>query len=95
MSLKDLPMPNKIEIEIIKILEKGKCPIGHEVGDKFKWPEDNGKLCPHAYHVLYPTVDVLRFGGAYPWEDDPDKAHICCPDSNNPVVFEIRRIKKQ
>jgi uncharacterized repeat protein (TIGR04076 family) len=52
-----------------------------------------GKLCPHAVHVLYPTVDVLRFGGTYPWEDDPDKATVCCPDSNNPVVFEVRRIR--
>jgi len=92
MSKSELPMPNKIEITITKILEKGVCPLGHKVGDKFSWPGDTGKLCPHAFYVLYPAVDVLRFGGTYPWEDDPDTAHICCPDPNNPVVFEIKRL---
>jgi uncharacterized repeat protein (TIGR04076 family) len=94
MSEKDYPMPHKVEITITKILEKGKCHYGHEVGDTFKWPEDTGKLCPHAFYVLYPAVDVLRFGGAFPWEkEDPDQTSLCCPDPNNPVVFKIRRVK--
>jgi uncharacterized repeat protein (TIGR04076 family) len=86
-------MPNKIEITIKKILEKGECPLGHEVGEKFWWPDDMGKMCPHAVYTVYPAVDVLRFGGTFPWESDPDSATLCCPDANNPVVFEIRRIK--
>jgi uncharacterized repeat protein (TIGR04076 family) len=95
MTKNPLPMPNKIEITIKDILEKGECPLGHEVGEKFNWPDDMGKICPHAVFVLYPAVDVLRFGGAFPWEDDPDKTSICCPDPNNPVVFEIRRIDNE
>jgi uncharacterized repeat protein (TIGR04076 family) len=92
ISEKDLPMPNKIRLEIIEIQGKGICHYGHKVGDKFKWPDDTGKLCPHAFYVLYPGVDVLRFGGVFPWEDDPDKTSLCCPDPNNPVVFDIRRV---
>jgi len=93
MSKKNYPMPNAIEIEIVEIQGRGTCYYGHKVGDKFKWPEDMGKLCPHAVYTVYPGVDVLRFGGTYPWEDDPDTAHLCCPDPNNPVVFELRRSK--
>jgi uncharacterized repeat protein (TIGR04076 family) len=88
-------MPNKIEITIKKILEKGECPLGHEVGEKFSWPDDMGKMCPHAVYTVYPAVDVLRFGGTFPWEDDPNVATLCCADANNPVVFEIRRIKAE
>jgi len=36
---------------------------------------------------------ALRFGGQVPWEDEPGQARACCLDHNNPVVFEIRRIK--
>lgn len=95
MTRKPLPMPNKIEITIKEILGNGTCPLGHEVGETFNWPDDTGKMCPHAVYVVYPAVDVLRFGGVFPWEDDPDMTRICCPDPNNPVVFEIRRIKNE
>jgi uncharacterized repeat protein (TIGR04076 family) len=41
-------------------------------------------------HVLFPAVRVYQFGGSHPWEKEPGKARLCCPDPDNPVVFEVR-----
>lgn len=37
---------------------------------------------------------VMAFGGAFPWSSDPDVTEIACSDKDNPVVFEVRRLKK-
>jgi len=34
------------------------------------------------------------YGGAFPWESDPDVARAACPDADNPVVFELRRLRE-
>ena len=74
------------------ISQKGTCVAGHKVGDEFvlgqKTPCD---MCSWAFYVLFPFTQVLEFGGAFPWEQDPNKAVAACPDSDNPVVFEVRR----
>ncbi len=36
----------------------GKCPQSHKVGEVFNYPEDLGKLCPTATHVLYPSTTL-------------------------------------
>jgi uncharacterized repeat protein (TIGR04076 family) len=37
----------------------------------------------------------MRYGAEFPWlEKDKDVATHACPDATNPVVFEIRRLKK-
>ena len=75
------------------ISQKGTCEAGHRVGDEFvigqKTPPD---LCSWAFHTLFPFAEVLQFGGAFPWEEDPDKATVACPDAANPVIFELRRV---
>ncbi|MFQ5980452.1 MAG: TIGR04076 family protein [Candidatus Heimdallarchaeota archaeon] len=81
----------KVSIEITNILESGKCPHGHKIGEKFEWPDDRGKICGSACHAIYPYVTGLRAGGAFPWEKDPESCTICCPDYNNPVVFKMTR----
>jgi uncharacterized repeat protein (TIGR04076 family) len=48
-----------------------------------------------AFAVLYPNIRTLSFGGTFPWEKDKGATTACCPDAANPVVFEIKRIKKQ
>jgi len=85
-------MPNyEITIEITKILEKGTCPTGHQVGDTFKYPEDRGRICPSAFHSIYPTIRVMQSGGSFSWFDEPNITSVCCPDYLNPVVFKISR----
>jgi len=75
------------------ISQKGACTAGHRVGDEFvigqKTPHN---LCSWAFYTLFPFAEVLQFGGSLPWEHDPNKATVVCPDPANPVVFELRRV---
>jgi uncharacterized repeat protein (TIGR04076 family) len=74
------------------ISQKGTCEAQHKVGDEFVMGEKTPpKLCSWAFFCLFPCAAVLRFGGSFPWEKDKDKAIVACPDSANPVVFELRR----
>ncbi len=74
------------------ISQKGTCEAGHAVGDEFiigqKTPPG---ICSWAFYTLFPFAEILQFGGSFPWEKDPNKATIACPDPANPVVFELRR----
>ena len=75
------------------ISQEGTCSAGHSVGDEFVISEITpGGMCSYAFHALFPFTTVLQVGGAFPWESDPDKAVVACPDSGNPVVFELKRV---
>lgn len=74
--------------------QKGSCEAGHRVGDEFiidpvKTPAG---ICPWALYTLFPFAEALQFGASFPWESGPDKARVACPDPDNPVVFELRRV---
>jgi len=77
------------------ISQKGTCAAEHKVGDEWvigsKTPAG---ICLSAFDVIYPCIRVLMFGGAFPWETDADVATVACPDAENPVVFELRRLRK-
>lgn len=76
------------------ISQKGTCSAGHRVGDEFVIGERTpAGMCTWAFYTLFPFAEALAFGGSFPWEDDPGKAVACCPDSENPVVFELRRVR--
>ncbi len=78
------------------ISQKGICEAGHKINDEFVIGQQTPpNLCSWAFHSLFPFAEVLQFGGSFPWEDDPDKATIACPDPMNPVIFELRRVKPQ
>ena len=81
----------EVTIEITDILEEGICPAGHKVGETFKYPEDVGKLCPAAFHSIYPAIRVMESGGSYHYFDEPNAHSACCPDYKRPVVFKISR----
>ena len=83
----------KIKLEITDILGDGKCPRGHEIGDSFSYPEGVGKLCPSAFHSIYPDIRVMQSGGSFPWFKDENNHARCCPDPKRPVVINISRIK--
>ena len=88
-------MAERYEVLVRVVSQKGTCALGHKVGDEWvieeKTPEG---ICSAAYNTLYPDIRVLMFGGALPWETDPDVATLACPDADNPVVFELRRLRK-
>lgn len=74
------------------ISQKGTCTAGHKVGDEFVIGQQTPpNICSWAFYSLFPPAEVLQFGGSFPWENDRNKATIACPDSENPVVFELRR----
>ena len=77
------------------VSQKGTCGAEHKVGDEWavesKTPEG---ICLSAFNALFPSLRVLRFGGTFPWGTDPDVTTVACPDAANPVVFELRRIRK-
>jgi len=74
------------------ISQQGTCEAQHKVGDEFLMGEKTPpNLCSWAFYSLFPFAQVLQFGGSFPWEKDPNKSSVACPDPDNPVVFELRR----
>jgi uncharacterized repeat protein (TIGR04076 family) len=75
--------------EIVSI--KGTCGAGHSAGDQFKiscW--DTGGLCGFFYHDIFPNLNVMQFGGKYPW-GSADEMVLECPDRENLVKIRIKR----
>jgi uncharacterized repeat protein (TIGR04076 family) len=51
-------------------------------------------ICMSALYSFMPKVFALHYGADFPWlKDNKDVSTHACPDANNPVVFEIRRIR--
>jgi uncharacterized repeat protein (TIGR04076 family) len=89
-------MADNYKIKIKVISQNGSCAAGHKVGDE--WVIPAGKtpegICLPVFALLYPSIRTLTYGGEFPWETDKDATTACCSDAVNPVVFEIKRIKK-
>jgi len=84
----------KVKIEVIDILNNGKCTMGQEIGDVYNYPEDRGKMCPSSFYVLYPWIMVMFYGGNITEEDDgSDFMTTGCPDYTHQVVYKISRTK--
>jgi len=74
------------------------------LGEKFKYPDDIGKLCPWLMDSVNTMVRVLQFGGSLPWgykgseyekimdEDGITTEFVRCPDPTSAgVVAKITR----
>jgi len=78
------------------ISQQGTCEVGHKVGDEFNISGTVPPgICPWAFYTLFPFAKTLQFGGSFPWESGPDRARVACPDPDNPVIFEIRRVESE
>ena len=88
-------MAERYDVVARVISQKGTCAAEHKVGDEWvigsKTPDG---MCTSAFNVVYPSAWVLMFGGSFPWETDADVATVACPDAENPVVFQLRRLRK-
>jgi uncharacterized repeat protein (TIGR04076 family) len=88
-------MADRYNVKVKVISQKGRCSTGHEVGDEWlttgKTPEG---ICLNAFGTLLPNIRTLMFGGSFPWETEEGVGHFSCPDAENPVVFEVRRVRK-
>jgi uncharacterized repeat protein (TIGR04076 family) len=78
------------------ISQKGNCDAQHKVGDEFLLRVEStpAGLCSWAFNAMMPAVSALQFWGKIPGEDTT-KFQAVCPDANNPVVFELRRIPRK
>ncbi len=88
-------MAERYEVAVKVISQKGTCAAENKVGDE--WVISNRTpqgMCLSAFTSMYPTVRVLMFGGTFPWATDPDVVTVACPDAENPVVYELRRLRK-
>lgn len=94
----------KYQIEI-EIFEGENCDH-HQLGQKFKYPEETGNICPWLLDSINSMIRVLQFGGTLPWkyknskyekEINPDSItteFVRCPDPTNAgVVVKITREK--
>ena len=89
-------MSEMYDVEITVVSQKGTCASGHKVGDKWTVKDATpGGVCLSAYPCMETAIHVLKYGGGFPWSDDPDVLQAACPDPQNPVVFELRRIRKK
>jgi uncharacterized repeat protein (TIGR04076 family) len=88
-------MPEIPKVVAKVISQKGKCDVGHRVGDQWvlgtKTPEG---ICGSAYVIMYSRGFLLMCGAPMPWGADPYVTTVACPDANNPVVFELRRVRE-
>jgi uncharacterized repeat protein (TIGR04076 family) len=86
-------MAKSYQVRVKVISQKGHCEMGHKVGDEWLVGEKTPQgMCIFAFASLLPFMTPLMFGGAFPWEKDPDRTTAVCPDPDNPVVFEISRL---
>jgi uncharacterized repeat protein (TIGR04076 family) len=85
---------HRVRIEIVEIMGGGSCPAGLSVGDV--WEISDGMtpsgMCSSAWNSIMPFVTTLRFGGRFPWREEP-WVRLCCPDADNPVVFRVERVE--
>ena len=85
----------KMTVKVIS--QEGTCMYKHHEGQELELVNGMAMpagMCPMAYYAMFPFINVLFFGGSYPFGDDKDAARMLCPDHLNPIVFEVRRTTK-
>jgi uncharacterized repeat protein (TIGR04076 family) len=83
-----------MKVKAIVLSQEGTCAAGHKVGDEFEIGDYvPAGMCAWAFYALFPFSTVLQYGGSFPWQTDADSTTVACPDPDNPVVFELRRVK--
>jgi uncharacterized repeat protein (TIGR04076 family) len=98
------PRPRRREYDFEVEIVEGKCEP-HQAGQRFKYPDEKGKICPWLMDSMNSAIRVLEYGGTMPWlyEGTPyqkviDKGgltteFIRCPDPSRVVVAKISRRK--
>lgn len=87
---KDPGFGNKIKVVVVGL--KGECNAGHKVGDSFNVScYDSSGMCGFLYNTIFPVLNVMQFGGAYPWGGD--ELQYNCPDGYNMLTVKLTREK--
>lgn len=91
---------HKVRVTVKEI--RGKCEAGFKAGDEILFIGDNvikGQSeikCIYGINAIWPLIHTLAYGGkipkASPFYNEKEDAFVgCCPDSDNPVIFKIKR----
>ena len=82
---------------LIKLIGNNEpCHSGHQVGEEWLWKDKTPEnMCFAAYNSIYPFALVLKYGGKFPWQDDPNVVVASCPDPGVVNRFEITRIPEK
>jgi uncharacterized repeat protein (TIGR04076 family) len=85
---------------------RGDGKRSYQVGERFSYPDDAGKLCPWLLGSLHSMIDVLRLGGTLPWryKDTPYEKVIdsdgittefvrCVDPTDSGIVVKVIRTK--
>ncbi len=82
-------------VQVKVISQQGICASGHKVGDEWALGRHTPDgICDAAFNALIPFKFALALGGTIPRATDPDVFTVSCPDAKNPVVFELKRLRK-
>ena len=93
MAVKYPKLGNKVVAKIVD--SKGPCTIGMEKGDEFELSIHKcGDFCGYFYHNIFNWICLLQMGGNSPFGDDPDTIVWECPNSQNRVKIELKRVKE-
>ena len=99
-----IPMAQNIYRIELEIVEAAGC-VAHQVGERFVYPQDSGKLCGWLMDSARGMLTVLRYGGRLPWTYtgtpyekviDPEGVtteFISCPDPTARVVLKVMRTR--
>lgn len=72
----------------------GNCPLSAVPGKEFIVADTTpAGMCLISFGAIFSAIQVLKFGGSFPWEKDPDVAYMACPDHVNRVVYKIERME--
>ncbi|MFC1820331.1 TIGR04076 family protein [Thermodesulfobacteriota bacterium] len=84
------------DVAVKVVSQKGTCAQGHKVGDEWLIKDymTPAGICMGAFDSIFLVAAVMVFDGKFPWSSDPDTTEVACSDAENPVVFEVRRLKK-
>ncbi len=89
-------MAEEYDVRIKLISNKQPCHCGQQIGDEWEFGEKTpGNMCFAAYNSIFPFALVLKYGGRFPWQEDPDAVTASCPDPDVVNVFEIRRFPRK
>ena len=98
------PRPRRREFDFEIEIVEGKCGP-HQAGQKFKYPDEKGKICEWLMDSMSGALRVLEYGGTMPWlyegtpyqkvidKDGLTTEFIRCPDPTRVVVAKISRRK--
>jgi uncharacterized repeat protein (TIGR04076 family) len=102
----EIVFPKNMEAEgICAWMYRGDGQRSYQAGQRFKYPEDNGKICPWLLASMDGFIKALRYGGTLPWQYagtpyekviDPDGVtteFVHCPDPASGIVVKLIRTK--